>query len=55
MLSGLGLYEEEHEAFRRTVRAIVDRELPPPREDLGVGGASPASSSSASASWASWG
>ena len=25
MLHGFGLYQEEHEAFRRTVRAVVDR------------------------------
>jgi acyl-CoA dehydrogenase len=29
MLSGYGLFGEEHEAFRRTVRAVVDRELRP--------------------------
>jgi acyl-CoA dehydrogenase len=29
MLHGYGLYSEEHEAFRRTVRAVVDRELRP--------------------------
>ncbi|HZI13182.1 MAG TPA: acyl-CoA dehydrogenase family protein [Myxococcus sp.] len=29
MLHGHGLYLEEHEAFRRTVRAVVDRELRP--------------------------
>lgn len=29
MLSGFGLFEEEHHAFRRTVRAVVDRELRP--------------------------
>ena len=29
MLHGYGLYQEEHEAFRRTVRAVVDRELKP--------------------------
>lgn len=29
MLSGFGLYQEEHEAFRRTVRAVVSQELRP--------------------------
>lgn len=29
MLAGYGLYGEEHEAFRRTVRAVVERELRP--------------------------
>ncbi len=29
MLHGYGLYAEEHEAFRRTVRAVVDKELRP--------------------------
>jgi acyl-CoA dehydrogenase len=29
MNAGFGLYEEEHHAFRRTVRAVVDRELRP--------------------------
>jgi acyl-CoA dehydrogenase len=29
MLHGYGLYLEEHEAFRRTVRAVVDKELKP--------------------------
>jgi acyl-CoA dehydrogenase len=29
MLHGYGLFSEEHEAFRRTVRAVVDRELLP--------------------------
>jgi len=29
MLHGFGLYGEEHEAFRRTVRAVVDKELRP--------------------------
>jgi acyl-CoA dehydrogenase len=29
MLAGYGVYGEEHEAFRRTVRAVVDRELRP--------------------------
>jgi acyl-CoA dehydrogenase len=29
MLHGFGLYQEEHEAFRRTVRAVVERELRP--------------------------
>jgi acyl-CoA dehydrogenase len=29
MLSGFGLYAEEHEAFRRTVRAVVEKELWP--------------------------
>lgn len=29
MLAGFGLYGEEHEAFRATVRAVVDRELRP--------------------------
>jgi acyl-CoA dehydrogenase len=29
MLHGYGLYQEEHEAFRRTVRAVVERELKP--------------------------
>ncbi len=29
MLHGYGLYEEEHEAFRRTVRAVVEKELKP--------------------------
>ncbi|HSP81444.1 MAG TPA: acyl-CoA dehydrogenase family protein, partial [Myxococcaceae bacterium] len=29
MLHGYGLYQEEHEAFRRTVRAVVEKELKP--------------------------
>jgi acyl-CoA dehydrogenase len=29
MLHGYGLYQEEHEAFRRTVRAVVEKELLP--------------------------
>lgn len=29
MNSGYGLFEEEHHAFRRTVRAVVDKELKP--------------------------
>lgn len=29
MLSGYGLYEEEHEAFRRTVRGVVEKEILP--------------------------
>lgn len=29
MLHGFGLYAEEHEAFRRTVRAVVEKELLP--------------------------
>src|SRR5438105_48721 len=28
-LAGYGLYQDEHEAFRRTVRAVVDKELRP--------------------------
>ncbi len=33
MLSGYGLYQEEHEAFRRTVRAVVEEELLPHARD----------------------
>jgi acyl-CoA dehydrogenase len=33
MLHGFGLYGEEHEAFRRTVRAVVDKELRPHARD----------------------
>jgi len=33
MLHGFGLYGEEHEAFRRTVRAVVDKELRPRARD----------------------
>src|SRR5438128_2155884 len=29
MLSGFGLYEEEHHAFRRTVRAVVEKHILP--------------------------
>ncbi|MDC0708380.1 acyl-CoA dehydrogenase family protein [Stigmatella sp. ncwal1] len=29
MLHGYGVYQEEHEAFRRTVRAVVDQEILP--------------------------
>ena len=29
MLAGYGLYQEEHEAFRRTVRAVIEKEILP--------------------------